>query len=108
MSDSDSTKPRKVFIPNRSVHDFSAAEPHGRLIYLTEGKIDPYATSKYYRMFEDRLKDSDPEDYILLTGLNMINVIAVIIMTRMHNRVNLLLFKSRIGKSNCYVERIIV
>jgi hypothetical protein len=101
-------KPRKVYVPNRSVHDFSPAESYGQLIYLTEGKLDPYATSKYHRIFSEAMKDSDPEDYILLTGLNAVNVVAAHIMTKLHGRVNLLLFKSRIGYENCYVERIIL
>jgi hypothetical protein len=97
----------KVFIPNRSIHDFSAAEVYGEIVFLSEGNIRKYATNILYREFYEILKTSDPTDYILISGLTVLNVIATLIMQRLHGRVNLLLFKPGRGGKKHYVERVI-
>jgi hypothetical protein len=97
----------KVYIPNRSTHDFSAAEIYGDLVFLSSKNISSFKTNRIFRKFYEILKDSDCEDYILLTGLTALNVIAAIIMEELHGRVNLLIFNPRSGKRN-YVERVIM
>jgi len=90
----------KVFIVNKSSHDFSAALQYGNLVFLSEGPVNRYATNNMCRMFGDRLKDSSPDDYIVPCSLNVMNSIACAIFSHMHGRLNLLLFKD--GE---YIER---
>ncbi len=92
-----------VFVVNKSSHDFSAAEKYGRLRYLSEGIESRYAISKIYRMFAIALRNSNPDDYILVTGLTSMNIVACSCFAYMHGRLNLLLYKN-----NRYVERRIV
>ena len=94
----------KVYVINKSVHDFSDALRFGELIYLSEGMIDRYATTRIFREFYARLKDSGPEDHILITGLNTMNIIACCIFALKHKKLNLLIHKTA---SNTYVERIL-
>ena len=96
-----------VYIVNRSVHDFSAATDYGKLIYMSKGSINRFNTSRIYRLFYPILKKSDKEDYILITGLTVMNLVAAFIFAMKHKRLNLLLFKSYRGKKE-YLERILI
>jgi hypothetical protein len=92
-----------VFIVNKGGHDFSDADRFGRLRYLSEGMDSRYAVNKIYRDFAIKLRQSTPEDYILITGLTTMNIIACSCFGYMHGRLNLLIFKN-----NRYLERRLV
>ena len=97
----------KVYIPNKSIHDFSSAEEFGDLYYLSEGNINRYNTSRLFRKFYPLLKDSQKEDYLLISGLTIANIVAAFILTLKHKRLNLLLFKTYNSRKG-YVERILI
>ncbi len=97
----------KVFVPNKSVHDFSPAVKFGELVFLSEGNVRRYNTSSLYMRFQPLLKDSTPEDYLLVTGLTTLNLIAAFILTQLHGRLNLLLFKSQ-ANNKFYIERVLI
>jgi hypothetical protein len=90
----------KVFIVNKSSHNFSAAQEFGELIFLSEGPMHRYAANHMHRKFSDIMKDSEEGDYIVPCSLNVMNIIAGSIFAKKHKRLNLLLFKE--GK---YIER---
>jgi hypothetical protein len=90
----------KIYVTNKSGHDFSAAQSFGEIVYLSEGAQNRYAAAKMYRLFADILNDSSSDDYILPTGLTTMCMIAAAIFARIHGRLNLLLYKD--GR---YVER---
>ena len=90
----------KVYIINKSSHNFNAAKKYGEAIYLSEGLMNRYATTNMHRQFTAILKDSQPEDYIVLCSLNVMNAIACSIFVRKHGTLNLLLYKK-----GGYVER---
>ncbi len=83
----------KVYIINDSGHDYKEAEKYGTLIYLTRGKVAPYAIIQNYRTFAEKMKDATPDDYILVTSLASMNAIAGWIMGTLGFPLNLLLFK---------------
>ena len=89
-----------VYIVNKSTHDFSAAEKFGRIIFLSEGPMNRYATNNMFRTFKEMMKDSQPGDYIVQCALNVMNSIACSLFARKHGRLNLLLFKD-----GDYIER---
>ena len=95
----------KVYIINRGGHDHSDAERFGELVFLSQGSINRYAVSQIYRQFVDALRDSHSDDYILITGLSVMSSIACAIFSRLHGRLNLLLYRGGNGK---YVERKLV
>ena len=90
----------KVFIVNKSAHDFTAAKKFGKIIFLSAGPVNRYATNSMIRDFAEAMKDSCGTDYIVLCSLNVMNSIACSIFTHKHGTLNLLLFKD--GK---YIER---
>ncbi len=94
-----SSKP-KVFVVNKSAHDFSAAEKFGKLVYLSKGSVNRYATNTMFRLFNEAMENSCDTDHIVLCSLNVMNSIACAIFARKHGKLNLLLFKS-----GNYIER---
>ncbi len=93
----------KVYIVNKSAHDFSSAMDFGELIFLSEGPVNRYATNNMMRIFTDKMKDSSSEDHIVLCSLNVMNSIACSVFVHKHGRLNLLLFKD-----GHYIERNLV
>lgn len=91
---------KRVFIVNRSSHNFGAAKKFGELIFLSEGTMSRYATNSMIRSFTDLMKDSSPDDYIVPCSLNVMNSIASAIFARKHGTLNLLLYKD-----GSYIER---
>lgn len=82
-----------VYIVNRSSHDYSAAEKYGELVYVTQGVLDVFAANNHSRHWMYALKDSKPEDYILLSSLNIVCSIGCSIFAMMHGRLNLLMYR---------------
>jgi hypothetical protein len=94
----------KVYVVNKSCHDFTKAEEFGEIVFLTIGNVNRYATSNMYRKFEREMKKSSPEDYMLLSGMTVMSVIACGMFSMLHKRLNLLIWKSDRKE---YIERII-
>ncbi len=90
----------KVYIPNKSGHDFSAAERFGTLIYLTRGNIDRFGVTNLYRELMEIMVDAQVEDHWLVSSLAIVNAVGVGILARKFGKVNFLIFKEGI-----YVER---
>ncbi len=90
----------KVFIVNKSSHDFRPAEKYGRIVFLSEGPVNRYQTNSMVRQFKDIMEGSGSSDYIVPCSLNVMNSIACAIFAHKHGRLNLLLFKD-----GTYIER---
>ena len=86
-------KPR-VYIVNKSSHDFSPAEKFGDLIFLSEGPMNRYSTNNMHRLFKEVMQGSSESDYIVPCALNVMNSIACAIFAHKHGKLNLLLFKN--------------
>ena len=93
----------KVYIVNKSSHDFSNAEKFGKLVYCTEGRMNRFAVNDMCRKFQDSMRNSKEDDYILLCALGVMNSIACSIFTHKHSTLNLLLYKE-----GDYIERNII
>lgn len=84
-----------VFIVNRGGHNFEPAKHYGDLVFLTEGHYSPFAVDKIYREMARKLQNSKPDDYILCTGLSIMNAIACSCFSKKHDgRLNMLLFRN--------------
>lgn len=83
----------KVYIVNKSSHDFSSAEQYGEVIFLSEGPMNRYGTNNMIRNFKKVFENSSYEDYLVPCSLNIMNLIASALFVHKHGRLNLLLFK---------------
>ena len=91
---------RRIYVVNKSGHDMSPTLEYGdKLIYLTEGDMPRLKTNKIYRMICRRMKDSEPEDWIVQTGLTILNMIACAVFSRKHGRLNLLIYRKKLGST---------
>lgn len=93
----------RVFVVNKSAHDFSAAEQFGDIVFMSEGPMNRYSCNHMYRTFNKAMQYSEGHDYIVPCSLNVMNSIACAIFARKHGKLNLLLFKE--GE---YIERNLV
>ena len=91
---------KKVFIVNKSSHNFQRAEKFGELFFMSEGRMNRFSTNDMIRKFKEALNDSNEKDYLLLCSLNVMNAIACAVFAHKHGTLNLLLYKD--GK---YIER---
>jgi hypothetical protein len=98
----------KVYVVNKGCHDYSKAEKFGTLVYLTEGRFSRFATGKMYRVFHEKISKSSSNDYILVSGLTIMNSVVCSMFARKHGRVNLLLFNAGPNKRDDYVTRTVV
>lgn len=94
---------KRVYIVNKSSHDFKPAEKYGDVIFLSEGSMNRYAVNSMHRQFSDAMSISEDHDYIVPCSLNVMNSIACAIFANKHGRLNLLLFKDGL-----YIERNLV
>lgn len=90
----------KVYVVNKSAHDFSEALKWGEIIFMSEGPMNRYAVNNMHRLFTESMKDSHPNDHIVPCSLNVMNIIAGALFAKKHGTLNLLLFND--GE---YVER---
>ena len=93
---------KRVYIVNKSSHDFSSAEKFGSLIFMSEGRLNRFGTNDMIRKFQDAMRNSKADDFLLPCSLNTANIIAASVFSLKHKRLNLLLFKP---STNEYVER---
>ena len=93
----------KVYVVNQGFHDFAPAEKFGRLVFMTEGYQPKFSVATALRRFQFCMQDSAEEDWILLTGLSVLNGLAMSVFALKHNRLNLLLYD---GKG--YVSRTLI
>ena len=93
----------KVYVLNRGGHDYAEAERFGELVYCTDGLIDKLDTSLMFRELSVAMKDSQPDDYILLTSLSSLCSVACAMFAAKHGKLNLLLFRG-----DGYVSRTLV
>jgi len=93
----------KVYIVNKSSHDFSSAGKFGSLIFMSEGRLNRFGTNDMIRKFQDAMRNSKEDDYILPCSLNTANIMAASVFAIKHKKLNLLLFKPSTGE---YIERV--
>lgn len=97
----------QVLVVNKSCHDFTAAEDFGTIKFMTEGALDRFNVSKMYRTFKPFIDNSSQEDYLLLTGMTVMNSIACAMFAAKHGRINLLIWKEKKG-GGIYLEKTVV
>ena len=93
----------RVYIVNKSAHDFHEAKKYGELVFITEGRLNRFNINDMHRQTIEVLADSTMNDYIVPCSLNVLNSIVCATFAVKHKKLNLLLFKQ-----GNYIERNIV
>ena len=94
---------RKVYVLSDGGHDYSAAEKFGQIVICSEGALHKDDISQMYRLLSDAMYDAREEDYILVSSLTSLCMVASAFMANNFGKVNLLIYRD--GR---YVERNLV
>ena len=84
-----------VWIVNLIGHNYEPAKKFGRFIALTTGNVNHFNVDRLAQNMATTLKVANEEDYLLISGSPMLNVIAVQIWLRKFPKVKLLQFSTR-------------
>lgn len=95
----------RVYVPNKSYHDFRDASRFGTVVWLTEGPQNRFEINDVYRRIVPLMADAQAMDYLLITGPTTINVVAASILAHRFGRINYLLWNAWEGR---YVSKPIV
>lgn len=86
-----------VFIPVDCGHDFSMAEKYGTLKFITEGRINRFEVGSLFLAFVEAFEESKPQDYIVIAGTALHNLLAAASFAFIHGKLNLLLYRYKEG-----------
>jgi|SRR5712664_1754221 len=84
----------KVFVANKSSHDFRPALKFGELVFITSGELNKFAVGDLYRQFATALKDATEDDFFMPTSLPILSGIGTGIFVQRFGRVKYLLFRA--------------
>jgi len=98
---------RTVFVTNDGGHNYDAAKSYGELVFMSHSMLDKFQVSKMSRGFLEFLKDSSPNDYILVSGPTIANICAASVFISIHGCINLLLWRGSDSGDERYLVRTI-
>jgi hypothetical protein len=86
----------RVYVVNFAGHDLTEAVQYGDLRYLTEGKdCNIFDVKQVICNMKEILADADDDDYLLLSGSPVLNIIAFSILVNWLGRINILIFNAK-------------
>lgn len=83
---------RRVYIPHIGYHEYDAAVRFGELVDLLRGRIALENSDRLEGRLQDLLADAEEDDYILISGNTLANVLATGYMAQRFGKVNLLVW----------------
>lgn len=101
-SSTDKSHVPVVWIVNLSGHNYEPAKKFGRFISLTTGNVNHFNVDRLAQNMAITLAVAHEEDYLLISGSPMLNVIAVQLWLRKFTKVKLLQFSTR---EEAYIPR---
>lgn len=87
-----------VWIVNYAGHDHSTAEEFGELDFLTRGYVSMGSLDRLFYTVTEAIEKTKKEDYLLLSGLIVLNALATAVWLQRHGKVKLLLWDQKLGK----------
>jgi cytochrome bd-type quinol oxidase subunit 2 len=91
----DEKRRPRVYVVNRSTHDYSSATKYGDIVYVTEGYLRHFSVGLHTRVWQEKLKDSLPDDFLILSSINVVCGIGCALFAMMHGKLNLLLWDNK-------------
>lgn len=83
----------KVYVPNKSYHDFSDAARFGQLIFVTDGLVKSRLNiNSIYRDCSEAMKDAEAGDYVLVSSLSILVAAMASLMAFRFSSVNYLMW----------------
>jgi hypothetical protein len=85
----------RVWVTNFAGHNYVSAQSYGELRYIIKGYVSMRRTDRVVYEIVESLREAQPGDYLLLSGMNFINVIAALVWARYLGEVNLLVWDKK-------------
>jgi len=80
----------RVFVANYAAHDYEDAERYGELKYITKGFVSFQGLDRLKFQICQGIMDTTADDWLALSGTNIINVLAALLWFQMHGTVKIL------------------
>ena len=94
-----------AFLINEGFHNYDQVKEFGEeVITLTQGKCSRVNATGLLRELEPKLANSLPEDWLVISGPPLVNILACALFALKHGILNLLIYASR---DDAYVQRTI-
>lgn len=84
-----------VWVVNDGGHDYSKAESWGTLVRLTEGGLNPFKLDRLSQQIAEKLSIATADDYLLISGLQIINGLCMVMWLMKFDHLNLLQWANR-------------
>jgi hypothetical protein len=92
----------RVFILNNNLHNYDKAKRFGELVNVTQGRLPIFKTDTVLNMVSFGLKNFTKDDYLLVSGPVLLNILATTILYEKFDNFKLLIFDA---KKQDYVVR---
>lgn len=86
-----------VWLVNEGGHDYASLKEYGRVVPLTRGGVNPFAPDRLMIMIAPRLALAKEEDFLAISGLPILNALAMCMWLKKFGKVNLLQFSTKQG-----------
>jgi len=80
----------RVFVTNYAGHDYSALNKYGKQMFITKGFISFQGLDRVKFQVAQGMLESTSEDWLALSGTNILNVIAAVLWFNKHGKVKVL------------------
>lgn len=87
----------RVFIANYAGHDYTKAEAYGELKFVTKGFISFQSLDRVKFQVAEGLVGTRSEDWLVLSGTNIVNALAAVLWYVMHGKVKILNYDKSTG-----------
>lgn len=84
---------KKVYVVSNGGHDYSDAQRFGEVVFCTDGVIRKDDTAQMYREIHAALEEAKPDDFLLVSSLTSMCMVAAAILSDRFGELHLLLFK---------------
>ncbi len=84
---------RKVFIVSNGGHDYKNAERFGEIVFCTDGVIRKDDIAQMYRELMQALEPAEADDYLVISSLTSLCVVAASILADRFGELHLLLYR---------------
>lgn len=95
-----------VWLVNLGGHDYSSLETFGRIMPLTTGNVSPFGMDRQVVLIAPRLRMAKAEDYIAISGLQVLNALVLAMWFQKFEKAQLLQWSNKHGGySTIYLSR---
>lgn len=86
-----------MWLVNQAGHDYTKLNRWGRVMPMTTDMVNPFAVDRNLLLLSHRVKLAHEDDFIAISGLQILNALVLLLWLRRFPRVNILQWSKRNG-----------